>query len=186
MVEEIGLPRVSSVAMIPHRFRIPLAACLVAWPASLAIAENGFGLGTWGGNSVSVGRNTFYANGLVAQQVGRTSYFNNGLVGQRFGNLTLYNNGLVAGQGRRNTYFSNLAVGVPVQQQAGGRPGIMVYGGGYPYPLGPGPRPFGPPAGPPMGPPPGSPAARGGATVGGAAPATPWSTTPWSRTPWAR
>ena len=89
---------------------VVIAACL----ATPAAAEQGFGQGNWGGNSVSVGRNTFYANGLVAQRVGRTDYFNNGLVGQRVGNLTLYNNGLVAGHGRRNTYFSNLAVGVPV------------------------------------------------------------------------
>lgn len=114
----------------------------------------------------------------VAVTPGRTEYFNNGLVGQRFGNLTLYNNGLVAGQGRRNTYFSNLAVGVPVRPQAGGRPGITVYGGGYPYPLGPGPRPFGPPVGPA--------AAAGRPAIGGTTPATPWATTPWSRTPWSR
>jgi hypothetical protein len=78
---------------------------------------------------------------------------------------------LVAGQGRRNTAFSNLAVGVPVQSQVGGRPGIMVYGGGYPYPLGPGPNPFGSPAPP---------------AKSAAAPATPWGTTPWARTPWGR
>jgi hypothetical protein len=155
------------------RFTIALLALLAT--VGPAVAESGFGLGNWGGSSVAVGNNTFYANGLVAQRVGRTEYFNNGLVGQRVGNLTLYNNGLVAGQGRRNTYFSNLAVGVPVQPQTPGRPGITVYGGGYPYPLGPGPYPFGPPA------------ARAGVPAGGAAaPATPWATTPWSRTPWSR
>lgn len=153
-----------------------LVACLAGLAADPARAERGFGLGNWGGSSVSVGRSTFYANGLVAQRVGRTEYFNNGLVGQRYGNLTLYSNGLVAGQGRRNTYFSNLAVGVPVQPQAGGRPGIMVYGGGYPYPLGPGPNPFGPPAPPAPRAMPAPPAAQ----------ATPWATTPWSRTPWGR
>lgn len=129
-------------------------------------AENGFGLGNWGGSSVSVGRSTFYANGLVSNQVGRTSFFNNGLVGRQYGNLTLYNNGLVSGQVGPTTYYSNLAVGVPVQGGAG-RPGLMVYGGGYPYPQGPGPYPFGVP-GPPTG---GS---------------TPWSTKPWSQTPWQR
>lgn len=156
-----------------RRVVLVFVACLAGLRAGPAAAESGFGLGNWGGSSVAVGRSTFYANGLVAQRVGRTEYFNNGLVGQRYGNLTLYSNGLVAGQGRRNTYFSNLAVGVPVQPQAGGRPGITVYGGGYPYPLGPGPNPFGPPVPPPARPLP-------------AAQATPWATTPWSRTPWGR
>jgi hypothetical protein len=149
------------------RAAIALVVVTAAWLAKPATAEQGFGLGNWGGNSVAVGRNTFYANGLVSQRLGRTEYFNNGLVGQRVGNLTLYTNGLVAGQGRRTTYFSNLAVGVPVTPPAAGRPGIMVYGGGYPYPLGPGPNPFGPPA------------------AHGVAPAAN-STTPWARTPWGR
>jgi hypothetical protein len=163
-----------AVPLKAHRLVVAIIVAGVAAATGPAAAESGFGLGNWGGNSVSVGRNTFYANGLVAQRVGRTEYFNNGLVGQRVGNLTLYNNGLVAGQGRRNTYFSNLAVGVPVQPQAPGRPGITVYGGGYPYPLGPGPNPFGVPA------------ARPAPSIGNASPATPWSTTPWSRTPWGR
>jgi len=158
--------------MAARRTMIALVAAGIAWAADPAAAENGFGLGNWGGNSVSVGRSTFYANGLVANRLGQREYFNNGLVGMRSGNLTLYTNGLVAGHGRRNTYFNNLAVGVPVQSQSGGRPGITVYGGGYPYPLGPGPNPFGPPA------PRANPAA--------AAPATPWAVTPWSRTPWGR
>ena len=151
---------------------IAAALLLLAWAPGRASAEQGFGLGNWGGNSVAVGRTTLYANGLVSQRMGRTEYFNNGLVGQRYGNVTLYNNGLVAGHGRRNTFFSNLAVGVPVVPQAPGRPGITVYGGGYPYPLGPGPNPFGPPV----------PQVR--QAPGGAA--TPWATTPWSRTPWGR
>jgi hypothetical protein len=158
--------------MTLSRPSIALAIVIAAWQPAPAAAEQGFGLGNWGGNSVSVGRNTFYANGLTSQRLGRTEYFNNGLVGQRVGNLTLYNNGLVAGQGRRNTYFSNLAVGVPVTPQAAGRPGITVYGGGYPYPLGPGPNPFGPPA------------PRSVAPAAGLA--TPWATTPWASTPWGR
>jgi hypothetical protein len=149
------------------RAAIALAFAMAACRAMPAAAEQGFGLGNWGGNSVSVGRNTFYANGLVAQRVGQTEYFNNGLVGQRLGNITLYNNGILAGQGRRNIYFSNLAVGVPVTPQAPGRPGLTVYGGGYPYPLGPGPNPFGPPA------------ARN--VTPSAGPGTPWATTPWGR-----
>lgn len=157
---------------MPQRAAIAMAVVTAACLAAPAAAEQGFGSGNWGGNSVSVGRNTFYANGLVAQRVGRTEYFNNGLVGQRFGNLTLYNNGLVAGQGRRNTYFSNVAVGVPVRPEAPGRPGITVYGGGYPYPLGPGPTPFA------------APVPRSVAPAAG--PATPWATTPWARTPWGR
>jgi len=151
---------------------ITLVVVAAAWLAKPGMAEQGFGLGNWGGNGVAVGRNTFYANGLVSQRLGRTEYFNNGLVGQRVGNVTLYNNGLVAGQGRRNTYFSNIAVGVPVRPELPGRPGITVYGGGYPYPLGPGPNPFG------------LPAPRGIAPPAG--PGTPWATTPWARTPEAR
>ena len=54
-----------------------------------AQGESGFGLGNWGGSSISVGRSTFYANGLVSNQVGNTSFFNNGLVGRQYGNLTL-------------------------------------------------------------------------------------------------
>lgn len=154
------------------RALIALAVLAAACGVPSAHAEQGFGLGNWGGNSVAVGRNTFYANGLVSQRMGRTEYFNNGLVGQRVGNLTLYNNGLVAGQGRHNTSFSNLAVGVPVTPQAAGRPGITVYGGGYPYPLGPGPNPFG------------APGPRGVAPAAGSV--TPWGTTPWARTPWGR
>ncbi|MFM7138161.1 MAG: hypothetical protein ACKO1M_13995 [Planctomycetota bacterium] len=154
------------------RAAIALAVMAAACLPQPAAAEQGFGLGNWGGNSVAVGRNTFYANGLVSQRMGRTEYFNNGLVGQRVGNLTLYNNGLVAGQGRRNTYFSNVAVGVPVVPQSAGRPGITVYGGGYPYPLGPGPNPFG------------APTPRSGPPAAGSA--TPWATTPWARTPWGR
>jgi hypothetical protein len=154
------------------RAAIVLVVAVAASLAKPATAEQGFGLGNWGGNSVAVGRNTFYANGLVSQRLGRTEYFNNGLVGQRVGNLTLYNNGLVAGQGRRNTYFSNVAVGVPVRPEVPGRPGITVYGGGYPYPLGPGPNPFG------------APVPRSVAPSAG--PATPWATTPWARTPWGR
>lgn len=160
-----------SLKMLP-RAAIALVFAMAACPATPAAAEQGFGLGNWGGSSVAVGRNTFYANGLVSQRVGRTEYFNNGLVGQQVGNVTLYNNGLVAGQGRRNTYFSNIAVGVPVRPEGPGRPGITVYGGGYPYPLGPGPNPFGPPAHRGVAPP--------------AGPATPWATTPWARTPWGR
>jgi hypothetical protein len=156
--------------MLPRAaIALPLVIASLAAPAA---GEQRFGLGNWGGNSVAVGRNTFYANGLVAQRVGRTEYFNNGLVGQRVGSLTLYTNGLVAGQGRQNTYFSNLAVGVPVRRQEPGRPGITVYGGGYPYPLGPGPNPFGPPV------------PRSVAPASGSA--TPWGTTPWARTPWGR
>ena len=157
---------------MPRRALMTLAVLIAAGLPAPGAAEQGFGTGNWGGNSVSVGRNTFYANGLVAQRVGRTEYFNNGLVGQRVGNLTLYNNGLVAGHGRRNTYFSNVAVGVPITAQENGRPGITVYGGGYPYPLGPGPNPFG------------SPAPRRVAPAAGSA--TPWATTPWARTPWDR
>ena len=158
--------------MTLSRAALVLAVVLAACGSAPVAAEQGFGLGNWGGNSVSVGRNTFYANGLVSQRVGRTEYFNNGLVGQRVGNLTLYNNGLVAGQGRRNTYYSNAAVGVPIRPEVPGRPGITVYGGGYPYPLGPGPKPFG------------SPVPRSVVPPAGAA--TPWSTTPWARTPWGR
>jgi hypothetical protein len=153
---------------------VSLAVAAISLLPAPAAAENGFGLGNWGGNSISVGRSSFYANGLVSNRLGRAEYFNNGLVGIRSGNLTLYNNGLVSGQGRRNTYFTNLAVGVPVRPQAGGRPGITVYGGGYPYPLGPGPSPFGLPPPRPV------------STAGPAGPATPWATTPWSRTPWGR
>ena len=120
-----------------------LVACLAGLSADPARADRGFGLGNWGGSSVAVGRNTFYANGLVA------------------------------GHGRRNTSFSNLAVGVPVAPPSPGRPGLTVYGGGYPYPLGPGPNPFGPPAPRAM-------------PAPSAAQATPWATTPWSRTPWSR
>lgn len=130
-----------------------------------ALGESGFGQGNWGGSSVSVGRSTFYANGLVSNQVGRTSFFNNGLVGRQYGNLTLYNNGLVAGRSGTTTYYSNLAVGIPAR--SGGGTGVMVYGGGFPYPQGPGPYPFGVPQPP----------------VGGA---TPWSAKPWSTTPWQR
>jgi len=97
----------------------------------------------------------------------RPGFRHGGLVGQRLGNVTLYNNGILAGQGRRNIYFSNLAVGVPVTPRAPGRPGLTVYGGGYPYPLGPGPNPFGPPA------------ARN--VTPSAGPGTPWATTPWGR-----
>jgi len=149
--------------------RSALAILLAAWFARPVAAENGFGMGNWGGSSVAVGRSTFYANGLVSNRVGRTEYFNNGLVGMRYGNVTLYNNGLAAAEGRRYGVSSNLAVGVPVRAAQPGRPGITVYGGGYPYPLGPGPYPFGPP-----------PAARS------PAPATPWATTPWSRPPRGR
>ena len=127
--------------------------------------ENGFGLGNWGGSSVSVGRSTFYANGLVANQVGNTSFYNNGLVGRQYGNLTLYNNGLVAGRSGPATFYSNLAIGLPVRGGTG--PGVTVYGGGFPYPQGPGPYPFGVPR----------PQGGGG---------TPWSTKPWSQTPWQR
>jgi hypothetical protein len=135
-----------------------------SWIVPDARGESGFGQGNWGGSSVSVGRSTFYANGLVSNQVGRTSFFNNGLVGRQYGNLTLYNNGLVAGRAGTTTYFSNLAVGVPARSSS---TGVMVYGGGFPYPQGPGPYPFGLPQ-PPMG------------------GATPWSTKPWSQTPWQR
>ena len=153
---------------------VRLAAVAILLLPIPAVAENGFGLGNWGGNSISVGRTNFYANGLVSNRVGHNEYFNNGLVGMRYGNLTLYNNGLVSGQGRRNTYYTNLAVGVPVRPQTGGRPGLTVYGGGYPYPLGPGPNPFG------------SGVRRPVAAPANAAPATPWATTPWARTPWGR
>jgi hypothetical protein len=136
------------------------------WAGDAVRGETGFGLGNWGGSSVSVGRSTFYANGLVSNQVGNTSFFNNGLVGRQYGNLTLYNNGLVAGRSGPNTFYSNLAVGVPVR--ASGGPGLTVYGGGYPYPQGPGPYPFGVPPGRP------------------AAGTTPWATKPWAQTPWQR
>jgi hypothetical protein len=160
--------------MTAHRLGIVIIAASLACAAGPASAQSGFGFGNWGGSSVAVGNSTMYANGLVSNRVGQMEYFNNGLVGRRYGNLTLYSNGLVAGQGRRNTYFSNLAVGVPVQSQAPGRPGITVYGGGYPYPLGPGVKPFD------------GPATRPAPLPGSANPATPHSTTPWSRTPWGR
>lgn len=153
-----------------HHFRhllFAVAVCLATRPAA---AESGFGLGNWGGSSVSVGRNTFYANGLVSSRAGRMEYFNNGLVGMRSGRITIYSNGLVAGDAGGRRYFSNLAVGVPVQPGGNGRPGLTVYGGGYPYPMGPGPNPFGQPAARP-------------ATAG---PATPWAVKPWSGTPWGR
>lgn len=143
------------------------AAVVLALATAAARAEQGFGQGNWGGSSVQVGRTTFYANGLVANRVGRTEYFNNGLVGRRFGNLTLYNNGLVAADAGPRRYFSNLAVGVPVRPDVGRGPAVTVYGGGFPYPLGPGPAAFAPPRPP-------------------AAGQTPWATTPWSRTPWGR
>jgi len=151
-----------------------LVAAAISGSAGRAGAENGFGLGNWGGNSISVGRANFYANGLVSNRVGQREYFNNGLVGMKYGNLTLYNNGLVSGQGRRNTYYTNLAVGVPVRPQTGGRPGLTVYGGGYPYPLGPGPNPFGAVSRQPVG------------AAAASGPATPWATNPWSQTPWGR
>lgn len=146
-------------------FPILVVALACAWACPVVLAESGFGLGNWGGSSVSVGRSTFYANGLVSNQVGRTSFFNNGLVGRQYGNLTLYNNGLVAGQAGPATFYSNLAVGVPARSN--GAAGVMVYGGGFPYPQGPGPYPFGVPPQP----------------VGGS---TPWATKPWSQTPWQR
>lgn len=151
------LTRMTATALL-----VGLTGC---WVSPLARGESGFGQGNWGGSSVSVGRSTFYANGLVSNQVGRTSFFNNGLVGRQYGNLTLYNNGLVAGRSGTTTYYSNLAVGIPAR--SGGATGVMVYGGGFPYPQGPGPYPFGVPQ-----------------AVGGGA--TPWSTKPWSTTPWQR
>jgi len=60
---------------------IPCAAAVLLVAAAGARAEQGFGLGNWGGSSVQMGRTTLYANGLVANRVGRTEYFNNGLVG---------------------------------------------------------------------------------------------------------
>ena len=135
---------------------IAVAGCFVlvlaASQAALA-QQGGFGTGNWGGSSFSVGRTTFYANGLVANRVGDTSYFNNGLVGRQYGGVTLYSNGLVAGRSGRNTVFSNSGIGVPVR--GGAAATGTVYGGGFPYPQGPGPAPFGG--------------------------ATPWSRQPWSR-----
>ena len=120
----------------------------------------GFGQGNWGGSSFTVGRSTFYANGLVATRVGHTSYYNNGLVSRDYGKTTIYTNGLLSARFGRNTYYSNAAVGVPIR-------GGMVYGGGYPYPMGPGPLPFGGPA----------PAQQ---------PSTPWAVKPWDAKPWGR
>ena len=77
--------------MTISRAAIALAFVTVACLVPAAAAGQGFGLGNWGGNSVSMGRNTFYANGLVSQQLGRTEYFNNGLVGQRVGNTRVEN-----------------------------------------------------------------------------------------------
>jgi hypothetical protein len=120
----------------------------------------GFGQGNWGGSSFTVGRSTFYANGLVANRVGNTSYYNNGLVSRDYGKTTIYTNGLLSARFGRNTYYSNAAVGVPIR-------GGMVYGGGYPYPMGPGPLPFGGPASAPQ-------------------PSTPWAVKPWDAKPWGR
>lgn len=152
-----------------HRLLGTAAFLLAAACGTSASAQPGFGAGNWGGSSVGVGPNTFYGNGLVSQRVGGMEYLNNGVVGMNYGRVTLYSNGLVAGGRGPNRYFSNLSVGVPVRAGAG--PRATVYGGGQPYPLGPGPNPFS------------SGAERAGA---GSAGATPWSTTPWSRTPWDR
>jgi hypothetical protein len=147
-----------------------LAACVLAATAGSA-AANGFGSGNWGGSSIGVGPNTFYNNGLVSRQIGGHEFFNNGVVGMNYGNVTLYSNGLAARTGRATSghapsrYFSNLSIGVPVRSGTGSQ--TTVYGGGQPYPLGPGPNPFS--------------SGAGGIPASGA---TPWSTTPWSQKPW--
>jgi hypothetical protein len=155
---------------LPNCRRVFLAAALVAVTAGAA-AANGFGTGNWGGSSIGVGPNTFYNNGLSSRQVGGYEFFNNGVVGMNYGNVTLYSNGLAARTSSPTSghapsrYFSNLSIGVPVRSGAG--PRATVYGGGQPYPLGPGPNPFS--------------SGAGGMPSGGA---TPWSTTPWSQKPW--
>lgn len=135
---------------------VTLHACCAVTYAQRA----GFGSGNWGGSSFTVGRSTFYANGLVANRVGTMTYYNNGLVARDYGKTTIYTNGLLSARFGTNTYFSNAAVGVPIR-------GGMVYGGGYPYPMGPGPLPFG-----------GSPQVQ--------QPATPWAVKPWDTKPWGR
>jgi len=144
-----------------------LTGGLTMTPANAA----GFGTGNWGGSSIGVGPNTFYNNGLTSRRIGGHEFFNNGVVGMTYGNVKLYSNGLASRSGHQhedrgpNRYFSNLSVGVPVRSGAGSR--ATVYGGGQPYPLGPGPNPF-------------------SSGVGGipATGSTPWSTTPWSQKPW--
>jgi hypothetical protein len=144
-----------------------LTGGLTMTPANAA----GFGTGNWGGSSIGVGPNTFYNNGLTSRRIGGHEFFNNGVVGMTYGNVTLYSNGLASRSGHQHEdrgpirYFSNLSVGVPVRSGAGSR--ATVYGGGQPYPLGPGPNPF-------------------SSGVGGipATGSTPWSTTPWSQKPW--
>jgi hypothetical protein len=154
-----------------HGLRAALSAWLLMAVAAGTAAANGFGTGNWGGSSIGVGSNTFYNNGLVSRQIGGYEFFNNGVVGMNYGNVTLYSNGLAAKNTRPasghapNRYFSNLSIGVPVRSGAGSR--ATVYGGGQPYPLGPGPNPFS--------------SGAGGIPSGGS---TPWSTTPWSQKPW--
>ena len=142
---------------------LSIVATLVGMAVGVTAAHGqhpGFGQGNWGGSSFTVGRSTFYANGLVANRVGNTSYYNNGLVSRDYGKTTIYTNGLLSARFGRNTYYSNAAVGVPIR-------GGMVFGGGYPYPMGPGPLPFGGPA----------PAQQ---------PSTPWAVKPWDAKPWGR
>jgi hypothetical protein len=137
---------------------LSIVATLVGMAVGVTAAHGqhpGFGQGNWGGSSFTVGRSTFYANGLVANRVGNMTYYNNGLVSRDYGKTTIYTNGLLSARFGRNTYYSNAAVGVPIR-------GGMVYGGGYPYPMGPGPLPFGGPA----------PAQQ---------PSTPWAVKPWGR-----
>ena len=129
-----------------HRLSMSVvtACCLVVAASGDAHAQDArygtignWGSGNWGGSSVTVGRSTMYANGLVSNRVGDVTYFNNGLVGIQRGSVTLYNNGLVSVDGRRARFYSNAAVGVPIR----GMPGGMVYGGGSPFPYGPTPFP---------------------------------------------
>ena len=157
-------------ASMQPRSRAGMLACLMLAACAGTAAAAGFGTGNWGGSSIGVGPNTFYNNGLVSRQIGGHEFFNNGIVGMNYGNVTLYSNGLAAKNTRPtsghapNRYFSNLSIGVPVRSGAGSR--ATVYGGGQPYPLGPGPNPLSSgAAGVPRG-------------------ATPWSTPPWSQKPW--
>lgn len=151
--------------------RVVVTLVLTGGLAMTSADAAGFGTGNWGGSSIGVGPNTFYNNGLTSRRIGGHEFFNNGVVGMTYGNVTLYSNGLASRSGHQhedrgpNRYFSNLSVGVPVRSGAGSR--ATVYGGGQPYPLGPGPNPFS--------------SGVGGIPAGGS---TPWSTTPWSQKPW--
>lgn len=161
-VRRSGRPAGSPGTASRRRLFATVVMTAAGFAASAAEADQGgFGTGNWGGNRLDVGRTSFYANGLVSNRLGETTFFNNGLVARQYGRTTLYSNGLVSGQMGRTTYFSNLAVGVPMR-------GGMVYGGGYPYPQGPGPQPFGPAAARPS------------------AAKTPWDHKPWNSSPWGR